>query len=79
MRQPRAHSSQVINMKTVASVKSLIRSFNSILWSRLGFMPVSFFEELNSPGTPETFGPVSLLLVVHLLILTVCVESDCQL
>ncbi|KAG9494877.1 hypothetical protein J7337_013106 [Fusarium musae] len=45
-------------METVASVKSLLQSFNSIFWSRLGFMPVSFFEELDSPGTPEMFGPI---------------------
>nr|RBQ85603.1 hypothetical protein FVER53263_10553 [Fusarium verticillioides] len=45
-------------METVASVKSLLQRFNSIFWSRLGFMPVSFFEELDSPGTPEMFGPI---------------------
>lgn len=51
-------------METVTSVKSLLQTCNRILWSRLGFMPVSFFEELNSPGTPEMFGPVSLLSAV---------------
>ncbi|CCT75948.1 uncharacterized protein FFUJ_12000 [Fusarium fujikuroi IMI 58289] len=45
-------------METVASVKRLLQSFNSILWSRLGFRPVSFFEELNTPGTPDMFGPI---------------------
>ncbi|CZR45115.1 uncharacterized protein FPRO_15710 [Fusarium proliferatum ET1] len=45
-------------METVTSVKSLLQTCNRILWSRLGFMPVSFFEELNSPGTPEMFGPI---------------------
>ncbi|CVL03498.1 uncharacterized protein FMAN_15161 [Fusarium mangiferae] len=45
-------------METVASVKNLLRNFNSILWSRLGFRPISFFEELNSPGAPDMFGPI---------------------
>ncbi|KAH7216936.1 uncharacterized protein BKA55DRAFT_218207 [Fusarium redolens] len=65
MQHHRSHDSQGINMDTVASVKSLLRRFNSLIWSRLGFRPVSFFEELSSPGTPEGFGPIVNCEDVH--------------
>ncbi|KAG5760124.1 hypothetical protein H9Q72_011760 [Fusarium xylarioides] len=45
-------------MKIITSVTALLRGFNSLDWSRLGFKPVSLFEEVGLSGTPEAFGPV---------------------
>ncbi|RYC82473.1 hypothetical protein BFJ63_vAg14653 [Fusarium oxysporum f. sp. narcissi] len=53
-------------MNTIASVKGLLRGFNSLDWSRLGFKSVSFFEEVGSPGAPEDFGPIVNCEDVHI-------------
>ncbi|KAF5586088.1 nb-arc ankyrin domain-containing protein [Fusarium pseudoanthophilum] len=58
MRNNQGPDSPAISMKIIASVTTLLRGFNSLDWSRLGFKPVSLFEEVGLPDAPEAFGPV---------------------
>ncbi|RKK89870.1 hypothetical protein BFJ71_g12014 [Fusarium oxysporum] len=66
MRNLPSHDSPSVSMNTIASVKGLLRGFNSLDWSRLGFKSVSFFEEVGSPGAPEDFGPIVNCEDVHI-------------
>ncbi|KAL7756889.1 hypothetical protein ACKLNR_013882 [Fusarium oxysporum f. sp. zingiberi] len=66
MRNLRSHDSPSVSMNTIASVKILLRGFNSLDWSHLGFKSVSFFEEVGSPGAPEDFGPIVNCEDVHI-------------
>ncbi|KAF5624632.1 nb-arc and ankyrin domain protein [Fusarium tjaetaba] len=58
MRNNQGPDSPALSMKIIASITTLLRGFNSLDWSRLGFKPVSLFEEVGLPDAPEAFGPV---------------------